>query len=64
MSKKISYFHDLIEYKQINIDEMLKISLTVQQKKNSEDCTVKIEMPKICKLMKKRSIYEYNYLLK
>ena len=23
-----------------------------------------IEMPKICKLMKKRSIYEYNYLLK
>ena len=26
MSKKISYFHDLIEYKQINIDEMLKIS--------------------------------------
>lgn len=25
---------------------MLKISLTVQQKKNSEDCTVKIEMPK------------------
>lgn len=25
---------------------MLKISLTVQQKKSSEDCTVKIEMPK------------------
>ena len=25
---------------------MLKITLTVQQKKNSEDCTVKIEMPK------------------
>lgn len=25
---------------------MLKISLTVQEKKNSDDCTVKIEMPK------------------
>lgn len=36
---------------------MLKITLTVEQKKNSDDCTVKIEMPK---KLDKASVSEKN----